>query len=281
MKRSNFSKFQLDLVGRYLRDYVHADDWREFRDRLCNVGTDAASSIFLRMKTALTPRGGRARKLTMAVYQVGTGSVLGISANHPKGSFCSIFSHFKHLSSSRHQHVAETRSKVSTTTLEVPRQRRRTMISVSSTAFLSPYRRHVALHQAPRQHSPVGTIWTCVFASATNRKSLRSTDQELRELWLPLFSFAHALGFKPKSFIGRSFFDLIHPEDAQRVAEAVKDSTPTSTDAVRLCSNCASYSVPEMPQSDWLLPTTQPPGRADLDHDRDASAGTEYTRCSS
>lgn len=59
-------------MGRYLRDYVHADDWRSLRDTLrkSEANLDVDSKAFFRMKTAMMPRGGHARKLTMAVYQV-------------------------------------------------------------------------------------------------------------------------------------------------------------------------------------------------------------------
>lgn len=57
-------------MGRPFKDYVHVDDWEEINLQL-KLTSSNKPKLFFRMKTALTPRGGRSRKLTTAVCQVG------------------------------------------------------------------------------------------------------------------------------------------------------------------------------------------------------------------
>jgi len=59
-----------DLVGKSLKEYVSSGDWTEFQ-KACKSSVDHQHSqhLFVRMKTALTPRGGRSRKLTTAISQ--------------------------------------------------------------------------------------------------------------------------------------------------------------------------------------------------------------------
>jgi PAS domain S-box-containing protein len=65
---------QADLMGRPFKDYVHVDDWEEINLQL-KLTSNNKPKLFFRMKTALTPRGGRSRKLTTAVCQAMRASV--------------------------------------------------------------------------------------------------------------------------------------------------------------------------------------------------------------
>jgi PAS domain S-box-containing protein len=65
---------QADLMGRPFKDYVHVDDWDEINVQL-KLTSNNKPKLFFRMKTALTPRGGRSRKLTTAVCQAMRASV--------------------------------------------------------------------------------------------------------------------------------------------------------------------------------------------------------------